>query len=136
MAKEAYVIGCMHLGNLCSGNVILFTANKFRKLGGKGSLTEKIYISCNYETTNNNFLASNNWPHNKSIPFNCIHQKTMAKKLHCPLFVQNAPNMCCSRLSMISDSIIIRNGIHHSFTYHFLCKDHCLLFLRSCCNKT
>ena len=33
MAKEAYVIGCMHLGNLCSGNVILVHCDQIQEIG-------------------------------------------------------------------------------------------------------
>ena len=54
--------------------------------------------------------------------------KNNAKKLYCPLFVQNVHIICWSRLSMISNSIICRNGIHHSFTYHVLWKDHLIFF--------
>ena len=33
MAKEAFVISCMHLGNLCSGNVILVHSDQIQQIG-------------------------------------------------------------------------------------------------------
>ena len=33
MAKEAFVIGCMHLGNLCSGNVIMIHCDQIQEIG-------------------------------------------------------------------------------------------------------
>ena len=42
MTEENFVIGCLHLANLCSGYVILVQFDQIQEIGGKASITEKI----------------------------------------------------------------------------------------------
>ena len=45
MAKEAFVVSCMHLANICSGNVILVKCDQIQKIGWESMLqTENVYV--------------------------------------------------------------------------------------------
>ena len=57
--------------------------------------------------------------------------KNNVKEGYCTFSFQNVHNICWSRLNMISDSIMLRNGVHPSYTYHFLFKDNIFFFLHS-----
>ena len=85
---------------------------KFRKMGGKASLTEKIYAS----SENQNYIhtivlsLSNRWPSNKSINVRGIYAKTMING-HYPLSFHNVHKISWSIIKMISDSIISSNSL-------------------------
>ena len=94
---------------------------KFRKLGGKGSLIEKIYTSfksCNYILTTA-LLLSNHWPSNTRMCFEGIYKKN----LHYPLIFHNVHKTCFFfRINKNLGSHISWTGFHNSYTYHLLFK--------------
>ena len=84
--KEASDIGCMHLANSCSGNVILVHCDQIQDIGWeRKSHRENLYLlqALKLGTTNDNFLASNNWPHNKSMPL-MVYIKNNGKRTVLP----------------------------------------------------
>ena len=132
------IVHCLHLAILCSGNAVLVQCDQIKKIGRESKPNrENVCVFQKLELQQMAITWFQLPGHNtKAYLLRVGIYAKQWQKLYCPPFFQNVHNICWSRLNMISDSIIFRKGIHHSYTYHFLFKDHYLIFSTSYCNKT
>ena len=94
MAEEAFVIGFLHLANLCSANVILAQCDPIQKILWESNPNrENMYVLQKLQLQQTTIARFQITGHITKLQPLSYTFKNNSKKLYCPIFFQNVHNI-------------------------------------------